>query len=110
MILILNANTGTIGQKISPSILHMLTSFNIQSPHFISNSVTAMIPKGENAMIHRKSQILIMSDTDSAISGINSNIPIIALTKNSVIHHTAHDRVVSLLLLREMFEKSNNVI
>jgi len=110
MILILNANTGTIGQKISHSILHILTSFNIQSPHFISNSVTAMIPKGENAMIHRKSQILIISDTDNAMSGTKSNIPIIALTKNSVIHHTAHDNVVSLLLLREMFEKSNNVI
>jgi len=110
MILILNANTGTIGQKISPSMLHILTSFNIQSHDFISNSVTAIIPKGENAMIHRKSQILIISDTDNAMSGTKSNIPIIALTKNSVIHHTAHDNVVSLLLLREMFEKSNNVI
>ena len=112
MILILIVNTGSIGANMSHNILLGLAA---QSPDhsdcsFLSNNPYATIPSGINAMIHRKSTILMMRVIASATSGINNAILIPHLSKNSVTPLRVVAAVLSLVSCIERLEKSNNVI
>ena len=93
--LILIANTGSTGAKISQIMLlpaflesilaHHKTPGSLMlhpHPHFPSHQNT--MPRGTNAIIARRSTTLIISVAASATSGINTATLIADLSKNSV--------------------------
>ncbi len=116
IILILMANTGKTGAKISHIMLFALIfmphiSFSHQSPMPISfhkNATT--IPNGIKAITPHNITILIINTTARAISGIIRAILIAVLRINSVIHHKVLLTVLFSVFSADRLEKSNIVI
>lgn len=115
MMLILIANTGNTGAKISHIILHPLISSHqiFMPPHgnlTSSFNQYATIPRGINAMIHRNITTLIIRVNANATNGIKSATLMAHLSKNSVTPLRVVAVVLSSVSCTDRLEKSNKLM